>query len=354
MGFLEMIGVISAIKKRIKKNSEDFVKHIFKELHNELGFYIDSRGKYLASPKEIKVGNKKRRIVPGITVQADSIPKAYELALMAAWEYGTNITTHYDRPGDPPSKEATIKVEISNPFEEPRIHKNFPGGPIELESYRQEVVDGIHDHLINPREGKWTYTYHDRLVSYNPSCDLLDVNMGHMLPKGVNQLENVVKELKRNITSKAAQATTWIPMADIHLEGDRPCLQRLWFRAYLQEDGSYSLNLNSYWRSRDLYRAWFMNVYAITDLQKGIAERLSNEINKKVEVGSYKDTSDSLHIYGSCWKDMKNEFKKMRDDKTIKQRVWTTDHPAFEMMTQEARENLAKDPDFYLKGQGKL
>ena len=33
---------------------------------------------------------------------------------------------------------------------------------------RQEVVNGIHDHWIDPAAGKWTYTYHERLfASYN-------------------------------------------------------------------------------------------------------------------------------------------------------------------------------------------
>ena len=56
---------------------------------------------------------------------------------------------------------------INQPFSEPRIHLGFPGGPEDLEKYRQEVVFGIHDHWINPKEGKWTYTYHDRLFNYH-------------------------------------------------------------------------------------------------------------------------------------------------------------------------------------------
>ncbi|GAH33810.1 unnamed protein product, partial [marine sediment metagenome] len=29
--------------------------------------------------------------------------------------------------------------------------------------------------------------------------------------------------------------------------------------------------------------------------------------------------------------------------------VWTTDHPAFEMMTNEAKENLTRNVDYYAK-----
>jgi len=310
--------------------------------------YSDSRGNYVAGPKEVNG----RKIVPSINIYANSIPEAYELALMSVWRHGIDAPTHYDREGDPPSKEATVIVNIFDPFAEPRIHKNFPGGPYELESYRQEVVNGIHNHLINPNEGKWTYTYHDRLFSYKFSRDLKAENMGHLFNEGINQIEDIKIELARDMTSKAAQATTWNPGADIKLPGDRPCLQRLWERAYPDGEG-YSLNLNTHWRSRDLYRAWFMNVYAITDLQRKIAEDLSDRINKPVKVGGYIDISDSLHIYGSCFKEMESEFNKMMNAEDIEKRTYTSNHPAFKMMTEEARENLAKDPDFYLKGDSK-
>ncbi len=98
--------------------------------------------------------------IPVLYIEEDTIPIAWEKAVLGVWDHGIDIKTQYDKPEDPPSKDATVMVTVSNPFGEPRIHKNFPGGPEELEAYRQEVVDGIHDHWINPEEGKWTYTYH--------------------------------------------------------------------------------------------------------------------------------------------------------------------------------------------------
>ena len=43
---------------------------------------------------------------------------------------------------------------VEDPFAEPRIHRAFPGGLEDLEIYRQEVVDGVHDHWIAPQEGQ--------------------------------------------------------------------------------------------------------------------------------------------------------------------------------------------------------
>jgi thymidylate synthase len=94
---------------------------------------------------------------------------------------------------------------------------------------------------VDPLSPKWTYTYHERFFNWNPSVDLTRADRGFLLPRGINQIERVVQDLKRDITSKGAQATTWMPTADPGLESNRPCLQRMWFRAYEQEDGVLDL-----------------------------------------------------------------------------------------------------------------
>ena len=94
-----------------------------------------------------------------------------------------------------------------------------------------------------------------------------------------------------------------------------------------------------------------MNVYALTDLQKIIAQSISQKINQPVTVGRYVDISDSLHIYGSYFDEAACEVEKMRQS-PFTQRAWESSHPAFEMMTTEAREKLAQDPDWYAKARG--
>jgi hypothetical protein len=92
-----------------------------------------------------------------------------------------------------------------------------------------------------------------------------------------------------------------------------------------------------------------MNVYALTDLQRTMAEKIARKIGKPVRVGRYVDISDSLHIYGSYFRDAAVEVEKMRMT-PFAERAWESTHPAFEMMTTEAREKLAQDPDWYAKG----
>ncbi len=287
--------------------------------------------------------------IPVISITADCLPEAWEKAVLAVWDNGLDVKTQYDKPEDPPSKDATVIVTITEPFSEPRIHKNFPGGPEELESYRQEVVNGIHDHWIDAAAGKWTYTYHERLFSYCPVENIRAADSPRPFNK-VDQVQYIIDCLSKVNHTRRAQAITWMPTADPATD-DPPCLQRIWCRLVENETGGLTLNMNTHWRSRDLYKAWFMNVYALTDLQRIIAERISDKINQPVKVGRYVDISDSLHIYGSYFNEVAVEVQKMRRS-PFTERSWESTHPAFEMMTREAREKLAQDPDWFARAKG--
>lgn len=287
--------------------------------------------------------------IPTLTVTARCLPEAWEKAVLAVWNHGVDVKTEYDKPDDSPSKDATVMITVENPFNEPRIHRNFPGGPEELEAYRQEVCDGIHDYWIDPAAGKWTYTYHERLFAYCPTDDLRNPNAAKPF-QPVDQIDYVVRKCSEAFHSRRIQAITWMPTADPPTD-DPPCLQRLWFRIITDTDGTPVLNMNSHWRSRDLYKAWYMNVYALTDLQRIIAERIAANIGKPVKVGRYVDITDSLHIYGSYFAEAKPEIEKMQRT-SFEQRTWPSDHPAFTTMLEEAKQKLAQDPDWYAKGKG--
>jgi thymidylate synthase len=287
--------------------------------------------------------------IPILCVRGENLPEAWEKAVLAVWEHGTSIRTEYDRKDadgnylDPPSRDATMIVEVADPFAEPRIHKNFPGGPEELEVYRQEVVNGIHDHWVDPSDpDKWTYTYHGRLDAYTPTENLEDATAPSL--STVDQMDYVVKRLTESDCTRRAQAITWIPSADPPTE-DPPCLQRLWFRLTC-DDGGPVLSMNSHWRSRDGYKAWFMNAFALTDLMKKVAEALSRARGETVAVGRYVDMSDSFHIYGSYFGEAEPELEKMKADPDYRKRAWESTHPAVTMMFGEAEKKLAADPDY--------
>lgn len=288
--------------------------------------------------------------IPVIFIKASCLPEAWEKTVMAVWEQGASLRTEYDRKDkagnflDPPSRDATTIIEVQNPFGEPRIHKNFPGGLEELEVYRQEVVDGIHDHWVDPSDpDKWTYTYHERIFRYKATTNVHDPN-ALSLP-AINQIEYTTTKLAQTPHTRRAQAITWIPNADPQTN-DPPCLQRLWFRLMMDEQGYYNLNMNSHWRSRDGWKGWFMNAFALTDLQRVVAEGTGKKLGEPVRLGRYVDICDSFHIYGSYHRDMAPELEKMRANPDFRTRSWNSDNPIVQVMFEETRAKLLKDPDY--------
>jgi thymidylate synthase len=259
--------------------------------------------------------------LPVVQITAETLPEAWENAVVKTWYEGAQIATQYDKPGDPLSRDAMAVIAVKNPFAEPRIHRCFPGGIVELEAYRQEVVDGIHDHWINPEEGKWEYTYHERMVAYSvPGLD-----------KPIDQIEYVVNALAEAPHTRRAQAIMWKPWEDAGIH-DPACLQRLWFRIYDDE-----LVLNASMRSNDAFKASFMNMYAFTDLQRMVAERVSERLGRKITPGQYIHVADSFHIYGSYFEEFK-AFLDTLERRTFDERVFYTED--VQDIIDEAREQI--------------
>ena len=248
--------------------------------------------------------------IPVLTAEGDTLPEAWEKAVLKTWEKGIEVRTEYDRDGDPPSRDCTMIMVVNEPFKEPRIHRAFPAGLEELEIYRQEVINGIHDDWIKPEEGKWTYTYHQRLFAFE------------MEKKVVNQIDYIVRKLSSRPYSRRAQAVTWNVSADPQTD-DPPCLQRVWCRL-LKNGGKYTLNMNTHWRSRDIYKAAFMNIFALTDLQKSVAKELSKNLSAEVLVGRYVDITDSAHIYGSYFNQFKGFLETVKQ-RPFEERTWPTE-----------------------------
>jgi len=218
-----------------------------------------------------------------IHVEARTLPEAWEAAVRRTWEEGARFRTQYDKPGDPPSRDVACLIHVKEPFAEPRIHKAFPGGLEDLEVYRAEVLYGVHDHWIAPQEGKWEYTYHERLFAYKVPG----------IAEPIDQIAVAVRLLKATPHTRRAQAVTWQAWNDLGIN-DPACLQRMWLRIEEPEGGGPGrLNLVIHIRSNDAYKAAFMNMFAFTELQKEVAGQLG------VEVGEYCHIADSFHIYGS-------------------------------------------------------
>lgn len=246
-----------------------------------------------------------------ITVTAESLPEAWEEAVILCWQDGRPMPTQYDKPGDPPSRDCAAVIEILNPLAEPRIHRAFPGSLEDLWKYRQEVVKGVHDHWIDPAAGKWSYTYHKRFTAY-PTHTPAE---GLMVTR---QLEAILQLLTDAPHTRRAQAITWVPATDLRDE-HCPCVQRIWFRV-----DDERLNMHLHIRSNDAYKAGFMNMFAFIELQRHMAEQLSLRLHREISVGVYRHFADSWHIYGSYFQEFDGFLRTLRKRKWA-DRVWRSD-----------------------------
>lgn len=237
-----------------------------------------------------------------IHIIEETMPMAWEQAVMACWEQGESFATQYDKPNDPDSRDVVAMIHVTNPLAEPRIHRAFPGGLADLEKYRAEVLYGVHDHWIDPAQGKWEYTYHQRLFEY-------DVPAGGGDFARYNQIDKCVEMLRECGYTRRAQAVTWKVWEDMGI-ADPACLQRMWFRI---QDGR--LNMVVHMRSNDAYKAAFMNMYAFVELQREMADRLGTRL------GEYCHIVDSFHIYGSYFCEFEG-FLKMVRSRAPRDRVW--------------------------------
>jgi len=248
--------------------------------------------------------------IPVLTVRGDTIPGAWENSLLSLREYGAKVVTQYDTKADPPSIDCSMMIVVEEPLLEPMIHLDMPGGLEDLQEYVREVCDGIKDHQIrdpnNPDDHRWEYTYHQRLFGYDYAGVVFD------------QIENICQQLAKCLYTRRAQAITWKVWED-NACYDPPCLRSVWCRILPADD--LLLNMNVCFRSRDAYKAAFMNMYALVMLQKKIADRISELINRPVGLGRYVDFSDSYHIYGKNLVEFEGRFMKAIRERRFEQRT---------------------------------
>ena len=269
--------------------------------------------------------------IPVLNVEGDCIARTWENSLLALYESGCALKTEYDKPDDPPSKDATMIITVHDPLAEPMIHRDLPGGFEALQEYVMEVCEGIKDHLVrNPddeNDTRWEYTYHQRLFRHDvPTLAPID------------QIESVAFQLASTPHTRRAQAITWKVWEDIGCY-DPPCLQSIWCRVTRQQ-GEPVLNMNVRFRSNDAYKAALMNIFALVRLQQQIAARVSELGEANVRLGRYCHVADSYHVYGKDLAEFEARFLGAIEKRTFAER--TMRYEDVKPIMEEARPAIRK------------
>lgn len=124
----------------------------------------------------------------------------------------------------------------------------------------------------------FVYTYPNRLLAHF----------------GVNQFEVMKKRILNSIGSNRAVAITYDPSLDQDRE-DIPCLQLI--QAFVRDN---ELTIHCFFRSNDIYGAFYSNMFFITYIGVKLTEEINKElINGKIIFGGVHYHSTSGHIYSN-------------------------------------------------------
>ena len=186
-------------------------------------------------------------------------------------------------------------------------------GKDKMSSYgesQKELLDTItvinNDDPDNPVLPEYLYFNKQDLINYYPQLmtdkifDGVEYTYGSRLRNhnGIDQIQGIINELKRENFSRRAIAFTWNVEKDFNNE-KCPCLDLV--QALIQNSSVY---LTAYFRSNDMYRAWPQNAYGLLKIQKEIAKALDLKIGKLAIV------SCSAHIYERDLKEVQNLLSK--------------------------------------------
>ncbi len=267
-----------------------------------------------------KKGGKFDGDIPVLNVKGKSIPEAWENSVVELYNRGG----WYKRKG-PKDKgrlqvDSTMIIAIENPDSELFMHKYSGCGIEGLLEYEMEIlgakdswVVGMYDPINDPR---WAYHYHERLASYPAGKGSID------------QIGKIVEGLSKKPYIRRNMAITWVPEKDIGHD-DPPCLQRIWTFISPVKDGSFKLNMNYHFRSRNVMTAAHMNMVGLYILQSYLRDQVIERTGMNLKNGRLVDINDSYHVSArdqKLLKDFMERFKKSKArDETITNRAYTKD-----------------------------
>ncbi len=178
-----------------------------------------------------------------------------------------------------------VSVITSEDPDNPMWSEDFDFTTNELKDYMPQVT------TANDIEGL-DYTYGQKLMKF----------------RNIDQIENMVEQLRKESYSRRAVACTWDVLKDYN-NPKAPCLNLV--QALVQDD---VLHFTCYFRSNDMFGAWPRNAFALRKLQKNICEKLN------IKIGNLIIISNSAHIY-------ERSFNKVRDiiEKNKNKVTWKSD-----------------------------
>lgn len=235
-----------------------------------------------------------------IIIEETDFRRAWQTACRRINEEGMEILSTNDSSGVM-TKDAFMVVSLSgealDQIKHKVVHPDYPLGNHAINQYCNEMTyNFVNQQRYSKGIGKFVYDYMSRITRYTTGKNFWGKS------KEVNQLLKMKKMLTYDGPSRRNLIITWQPGVDQD-NPSPPCLQQIQLRAI----NDIKVEMFTYWRSRDVHRAWPSNVCAIvTMIYKYV-------IPQGMKITKYTDVSVCAHLYESSW----DEVDKIKDIVTI-------------------------------------
>jgi thymidylate synthase (methanogen type) len=310
-------------------------------------------------------------------VSKNNVRDAWLSAIGQVLYKGDDIKTEYDKPEDPPSKDATVLIEIKEPLSNPIMRKDKVmkirskhGNSYEVygcmadtyligsiqSGYIEEIMEGVNDHYLWESGVSFPYSYHDRIFNYTPFSLEDTIHKNYDLSFVDNEFVKKHQKLKK--AGKITESNTWKLKEGVEFDLDKkiseqigidelpisifnlPRINQIQYIIQKLKDKPYSRRAQAItWRPLvDPYHVdppclqrIFMRIkdgelimqttWRSRDLFRAWEANVNGMIRIQksvaeqlgVEMGHYLDFSNSLHIYGNTISEVKDMLNRMKN-----------------------------------------
>ena len=253
-------------------------------------------------------------------ISKNNIGDAWLSAVGKVLFFGDDIKTEYDRPEDPPSKDATVLIEITEPFSNPimrkdkimKIRSKF-GNSYEVygcladtyligsiqSGYIEEIMEGINDNLLSESDASFPYSYHDRIYNYAPYSIEDTIHKNYDL-KIIDK--EIVKGHQKLIKAKKVKSTAdsniWNLKNGVELDLDKEISEQIGIE-------KISMALFEFPRINQIN-------YIIEKLQE-------KPYSRRAQAITWRPLVDPFHIDPPC---LQRIYMRIKEDKLIMQTTW--------------------------------
>ncbi|MFX1324500.1 MAG: thymidylate synthase [Promethearchaeota archaeon] len=253
-------------------------------------------------------------------ISEENVRDAWLSAIGQVLYNGDDIKTEYDKPEDPPSKDATVLIEIKEPFSKPIMRKDKVmkikskfGNSFEVygsmadtyligsiqSGYIEEIMEGVNDNLLSESGVSFPYSYHDRVFNYSPYSLEDSIHKNYTLEITDNEsVKNHQKLLKAEKVKKTPESNIWVLSNGIEFDLDKAISAQL---------GIDEIPIAT------------INFPRINQMEYIIQKLKEKPYSRRAQAITWRPLVDPFHIDPPC---LQRIFMRIKDGQLIMQTTW--------------------------------